>query len=47
MINDQQEYKRQMREKEIFEKQRERDKWYIRQPKKLEVKNIITTQKAR
>ena len=38
MINDQQEYKRQMREKEIFEKQRERDKWYIRQPKKLEVK---------
>ena len=36
-----------MKEKKMYEKQRERDKRYIRRQNKPEVKNIVTTQKAR
>ena len=31
----------------MYEKQRERDKQYIRWSKKAEVKNIVSSQKAR
>lgn len=38
--HDQKECKRQMREKAMYEKQRERDKRYIRRPKKNRSKKI-------